>query len=37
MTASKIGLLEAILFLLVVNTNKIILNLPKTIILECRY
>ena len=35
MTASKIGLSEAILFLLVVNTNKVILNLPKAIILEC--
>ena len=35
MSASKIGFVEAILFVLVVITNKIILNLPKTIITGC--
>lgn len=35
MTTEKMGLFEAILFILVVITNKIILNLPKNIISEC--
>ena len=35
MSATKMGFVEAILFILVVITNKIILNLPKTIITGC--
>ncbi len=35
MDTAKIGLFEAILFILVVITNKIILNLPKSIIIDC--
>lgn len=35
MSTSKMGLFEAISFLLIVITNKIILNLPKSIIIDC--
>ena len=35
MNTAKIGLIEAIVFILVVITNKIILNLPKSIIISC--
>lgn len=35
MDTAKMGTLEAILFILVVITNKIILNTPRTIILSC--
>lgn len=35
MDTTKMGLLEAIMFILIVITNKIILNLPKNIISSC--
>ncbi len=35
MNATKIGSIEAIFFVLIVITNKIILNIPKTIISSC--
>lgn len=35
MNATKMGTIEAILFVLIVITNKIILNLPKSIIVHC--
>lgn len=35
MDTTKMGLFEAIMFILIVITNKIILNLPKTIISSC--
>lgn len=35
MDTTKLGLFEAISFVLIVITNKIILNLPKNIIVEC--
>ena len=35
MDTTKLGLFEAISFVLIVITNKIILNLPKNVIVKC--